>query len=442
MERSDILIIGGGPGGYEIAARKAAEGCSVTLIEQSDLGGTCLNRGCIPTKCLCGTARTALEIREAAKFGIDTGEVSVDHARAKARMHGIVDGLRNDVTQALRMVKVVKATARILPDGTIEAGGELYAADKVLIATGSAPARLRVEGAELAITSDELLSEGATLPASVVIIGGGVIGIEFASILNALGTEVTVVEFCREILPQFDPDVAKRLRLALQGRGVRFATGASVKSIRAGMEVVYDTRRGEATATAETVLMATGRRPIVPDGTAEAGITLSEHGFIEVDERMRTSREGFYAAGDVTGICMLAHAASAQAEIALSDNAEIDLDIIPSAVFSTPEAAMVGLTADRCAAIGLEHAVGRCNYASNGKALADGATGLVKIVYNPRTRLILGVHVLGEHASDIVAEAAALMYGMVSVDDLASGLIHSHPTLSELLQTAARNATV
>ena len=195
---------------------------------------------------------------------------------------------------------------------------------------------------------------------------------------------------------------------------------------------------------ADMVLMATGRKPVFPHGLKEAGIELNERGFIAVDERMRTSREGFYAAGDVTGICMLAHAASAQARVALfhDDSIGTGLDIIPAAVFSVPEAAMVGLTAAECERHGIEYNTARCNYASNGKAQAEGvaSSGLVKIVYNPHTRLILGVHILGAHASDLVAEAAALIYGMTSIDDLAQGLVHCHPTLSELLQTAARAA--
>lgn len=443
MERFDAIIIGGGPGGYEIASELAAKDKSVVLIERDHLGGTCLNRGCIPTKCLCATANAALSAKNAEVFGVEVGAVSVDFAKAVDRMRGIVGDMRGGVEQLLSKVNVVSGCASITPDGNVDVNGKTYAADRILIATGARPAVLNIPGAEYAVTSDDILQNMTQLPDGIVIIGGGVIGIEFASIFNALGCGVTVVEYCKEILPQFDADIAKRLRLALQGRGVKFATGATVKSISAEHEVTYETRRGEASVKAETVLMATGRRPVLPDGLEAAGIELTERGFIAVDDNMQTTRRGIYAAGDVTGICMLAHAASAQARVAMCEDSDVDLDIIPSAVFSTPEAAMTGLTAADCERYGIVCATAKCNYAANGKAQADGvaATGLVKLVYNPETRLLLGAHVLGAHASDLVAEASALMYGMVSIDDLAYGLVHSHPTVSELLQSAARSAT-
>lgn len=443
MERSDIIIIGGGPGGYEIAAELADKDMKVTLVERDLLGGTCLNRGCIPTKCLCATAEAALNAQSASALGVEIKDISIDYGKARARMHAVVDDMRDGVRRVLSKVQVINGTATVNADGSIQVGDTQLVADKVLIATGSKPARLPIPGAELALTSDELLQTELPQPQRLTIIGGGVIGIEFASIYAALGTAVTVLEYCKEILPPFDADIAKRLRMALQSRGIKFVTGANVKAITTDMTVSYETRRGEATAEADMVLMATGRRPVLPDGLQEAGIELTERGFIEVDELMRTTRPGFYAAGDVTGICMLAHAASAQARVALCEDADVDLNIIPSAVFSVPEAAMAGLTAAECERLGIECATARCNYAANGKAQAAGvaSTGLVKLVYNPQTRLLLGVHVLGAHASDLVAEAVALMHGMVTIDELAGDIVHSHPTLSELLQAAARNAS-
>ena len=441
MRKTDDIIIGGGPGGYEVAAELAASGRKVVLIERDRLGGTCLNRGCIPTKCLCATAERALEARRAAEFGVDIdGVVTVDYSRATGRMRSVVEQLREGVQGMLCGVECISGEAKITADGYVEANGELLEAERVLIATGSRPARLSIEGAELAVTSDDILQEMDSLPKKIVIIGGGVIGIEFASIYNAMGAEVTVVEYCKEILPQFDPDIAKRLRLALQSRGVKFATGASVERIAPGMSVHYKGKRGEDMAEGDMVLMATGRRPVLPGGLAEAGIATDSRGFIVVDEDMRTSREGFYAAGDVTGLCMLAHAASAQARIAMKLGERADMAVVPSAVFSIPEAAMAGLTAAACADRGIECATARTNYASNGKALAEGVaqTGLLKIVYSPADRRILGVHALGAHASDLVAEASALMCCGATVDMLADRIVHCHPTLSELLPAAAR----
>ena len=425
-----------------MAAELAASGACVAIVERDKAGGTCLNRGCIPTKCLCATASRALEARNAAEFGVNVGGVSVDYAAARKRMLQVVDNLRDGVRAVLGDVRYIQGDATINPDGSISVAGEQFAADKTLIATGSRPSRPNIPGIENAITSDELLERDMPLPARLIIVGGGVIGIEFASIYNALGSKVTVVEYCKEILPQFDADIAKRLRMALKARGVDFFTGAAVKSIGEDGSVVCDTRKGAVTIGGDLVLVATGRTPVVPQGVAEAGIELDERGFIVVDDALCTTRPGFYAAGDVTGICMLAHAAAAQARRALlPEAADVELDIIPSAVFSVPEAAMVGLTAAQCEAHGAEYLECKATYAANGKAQADGCpAGVVKIVYSPATRLILGVHVLGEHASDIVAEAAALMYGMVTVDDLASDLVHGHPTLSEILQAAAKTA--
>ncbi|MBD5277572.1 MAG: dihydrolipoyl dehydrogenase [Bacteroides sp.] len=442
MERFDVIIIGAGPGGYEVAAELAALGTSVAIIERDKPGGTCLNRGCIPTKCLCATASHVLAAESAAQFGVITGSTTVDYAAARRRMWQVVDNLREGVRSELSHVRYISGEAVINPDGSIGVGNYVYAAGKVLIATGSKPAKPSIPGIHHAFTSDDILELDMDVPARLTIVGGGVIGIEFASIFRALGSKVTVVEYCKEILPSFDEDIAKRLRLALRARGIDFVTGARVKSIDEDHAVIYETKKGENTLPGDAVLVATGRIPVVPEGTREAGISLNDKGFIEVDDNMLTSRPGFYAAGDVTGLCMLAHAATAQARRALlPDGKEVELGIIPSAVFSSPEAAMVGLTAAQCAAHGVECLECKAPYAANGKAMAMGCTtGVVKIVYSPATRLILGVHVVGQHASDIVAEAAALIYGMVTVDDLARDLVHGHPTLSEILQAAAHNA--
>lgn len=438
MERFDDIIIGGGPGGYEVAAELAARGRRVALVESDRLGGTCLNRGCIPTKCLCATASAALQARGAAGFGVSVSGVSIDYSAALRRMRSVVDSLRQGIDLLLGKVEIVHARGRLTAEGCVEAGGRLLGADRVLIATGSRPAMLPVAGAELALTSDDILKRDTPAPGRLTIIGGGVIGIEFASIFNALGTDVTVVEYCKEILPQFDSDIAKRLRGALQSRGVKFALGAEVTAIDRFHSVHYRGKRGDAAVESDAVLMAVGRRPVLPEGLAEAGVELTGRGFIAVDSDMRTSRSGVYAAGDVTGLCMLAHAATAQARKAMLGE-DVRLDIMPSAVFAEPEAAMVGLTVAECERRGIGHTTARGNFAANGKALADGApAGCIKLVCDSSSRQILGVHVLGAHASDLVAEAAALMYGGVSVDSLAGSLVHSHPTLSEALQQVAR----
>ncbi|MDE6270906.1 MAG: FAD-dependent oxidoreductase, partial [Muribaculaceae bacterium] len=262
-------------------ARLASRGSSGALVERDMPGGTCLNRGCIPTKCLCATAAKLLTLRKAAAMGVAVdGTARVDYPAALGRMHGVVDELRAGVESLLRGVELVRGEARFLPDGSVEAAGRVLSADKILIATGSRPALLPVEGAEYAVTSDDILERDVPLPARLTLIGAGVIGIEFASIFSAMGVDVTVVEYCKEILPTFDADVAKRLRMALQGRGVSFVLGASVQRIGADRTVHYAGKKGPAAVAGDMVLMAVGRRPVVPEGVRDAGIELTDRGFV------------------------------------------------------------------------------------------------------------------------------------------------------------------
>ena len=439
MQHADIIIIGGGPGGYEVAAEQAAAGLNVVLIEREALGGTCLNRGCIPTKCLCAAADKIIAIADAADFGVDVADVKADFGRAASRMTTVVAGLHDDVTRALSSVNVITGEARLGANHTVMVNDETYTAPTIIIATGSQPAKLPIAGAETAITSDELLRL-TSLPGRVAIIGGGVIGLEFASILSAFGCEVTVIEYCKEILPPFDGDIAKRLRSLLSRRGIKFVTGADVKSVHQGTVVSYESRRGEATVEADLVVMAVGRRPVLPDGLDAAGIELTPRGFIAVDEHYLTSVEGIYAVGDVNGKCMLAHAATAQARSVFG--AKVNMDVIPSAVFTNPEAAMAGFTQEAAEAAGCyDVATVKLPVASNGKARAMGnADGLIKLIYDRASRRLLGCHAVGPHAADIIAEGAALMSTGVSIDTIADTIVHAHPTLSELLQAAAHMA--
>ncbi len=453
MIHTDLIIIGGGPGGYEIAAEAARAGRKVTLFEKAELGGTCLNRGCIPTKCLLASAAAIRTIKGAAALGIDVDGFTTDYSRAAGRMRQVMDQLREGIEQLLANVTVVHAEAsltataqcdlRECPDGKVTkcpcvvADGQEYLANQIIIATGSQPASLPIEGAQLAITSDEFLMLD-TLPQSVAIIGGGVIGMEFACIMSAFGVDVTVIEYCKEILPPFDKDVAKRLRTTLMRQGMKIIVGAAVTRLEPdgkATKVCYNGKKGEETITAQTVIMAVGRKPVTPDGCDVAGVNVNQRGFIQVDDRMRTSAPGVYAVGDVNGRCMLAHAASAQARVALGD--DVDMSCIPSAVFSLPECAMVGITEDQCKAEGIECRVGKSMFAANGKALAMGeGEGFVKVVYSPATRLMLGVHIIGPHAADLVAEATACMVDGATVDEIAAEIVHGHPTLSEAFAQA------
>ena len=438
MRSSEFIIIGGGPGGYEVAAELAAAGRKVTLIERDLLGGTCLNRGCIPTKCLCASASAAMTVAGAAAFGVDVTSFTTDYGRAAQRAAGVMDQLRGGIEAMLRDVEVIKGEASLKPGKIVTVNGEELTADRIIIATGSKPARLDIPGAEFAVTSDEFLSL-TDVPQRVAIIGGGVIGLEFASILAAFGREVTVIEFRKEILPPFDSEIAKRLRMTLSRRGIKFLTSTRVVAIEKGLHIIYEGKKGKDSLDCDLAVMAVGRRPVLPEGTASAGIELNERGFITVNELMETSVPGICAVGDVNGLCMLAHAASAQARRAIGS--DVNLDVIPSAVFTTPEAAMVGMTEDAARSKDYDIMIGKASFAANGKALAMGeGYGTIKIIFARESGFILGCHILGPHAADLIAEVAALMFGMTTHEELADELVHGHPTLSEVIQAAARNA--
>ena len=442
----DLIIIGAGPGGYEMAAEAASHGLTVGIVERDLLGGTCLNRGCIPTKALCRNAEVVNLIKEAAGWGVTTGDVSVDYATAFTRKNEVVTQLRDGVAMLMGQpgITVINGEASFKDAHTVMVGDEQYEAKNIVIATGSAPRGLPIPGAELCMTSDDVLAMD-TLPKSMCIVGGGVIGMEFAAIFQSFGVEVTVIEYCKEILPPFDKDIAKRLKTVLSKRGIKVITQAAVKAVAKGddglLTVTYDAKGKEQTASAERVLMSVGRQPVLPTGLDTIGATVSRRS-IEVDENMRTSVDGVYAIGDVNGLCMLAHAASAQGEVALAHilgkPCHVRLDIVPSAVFTVPELSMVGLTEDQCAERGMNVIVKKSFFRSNGKAVSMGETdGLIKMIVDADTRKIVGCHICGAHAADLIQEVVMAMNADVTVDCLASS-IHGHPTLTEVVMTAAR----
>lgn len=435
---ADWIVVGGGPGGYETALKAARKGNSVVLIERDKLGGTCLNCGCIPTKALCRAAEVVETVKKAAEMGVEVEGWKADYAAAHSRMQGVVEQLRTGVESSMKAcnVTVVKGEGILKPEGCVKVDDQLFKAAKgIIIATGSRPSSLPIPGAELAMNSDRLL-ELDTLPQSLVIIGGGVIGMEFASILNTYGVAVTVVEYCPEIIPNIDSDIAKRLRTALSRRGIKFQLSAAVTAIEAvdgGFKVTYNGKKGEASVEAEKVLMATGRQPVLPQGVEELGIATTRRG-ITVDDDMLTSVPGIYAIGDVNGRCMLAHAAEAQGAVVLGEKR--NLDVIPSAVFTSPEVGASGMTlAQAMQCEEYEHpAETSIMYGRSGKALAMGETfGLAKIVYDSDSGRLLGFYAVGAHAADMAQEASnAIALGLTRADVAFS--VHIHPTLSELLK--------
>lgn len=441
----NIIIIGAGPGGYEMAAEAAAHGLTVGIVERGELGGTCLNRGCIPTKALCRNAEVINLLKEADSFGAAVDFKDIDFAAIMARKDAVVAQLREGVAMLMQQpgITVIEGTARLADAHTVVVDDKTFTADNIVIATGSAPRDLPIEGAELAISSDEILAID-TLPKRLCIVGGGVIGMEFAAIFSSFGVEVSVVEYCKEILPPFDKDIAKRLRTVLNKQGINIVTGAGVKAIAKdgdSLVVTYDAKGKEQTIVSDKVLMSVGRAPVIPEGVVELGIEVSRRG-IEVDENMRTAVESVFAIGDVNGRCMLAHAATAQGMKALAaiirEPCAINLDIVPSAVFTVPELAMVGLTEQQCKDREMNVVAKKAFFRSNGKAVAMNETdGLIKMLVDADTLQIVGCHICGAHAADLIQESVTAMNVHATVDVLAQA-IHGHPTLSEVVLAVAK----
>ena len=448
MQSTDLIIIGGGPGGYETALFAVQRGLAVTLIERGNLGGTCLNEGCIPTKTLCRSAALACDMKKAAELGVAVGDWSVDFPTIMARKNAVVEQLRTGVEALMRHPKIslVTGDARFVDALTVEVAGERYAARDVIIATGSTAATLPIEGADLpgVVTSKELL-DLHELPQRLTVIGAGVIGLEFASIFHALGSNVTVLEYAREVLPHFDTDMAKRLRQSLGKRGIIIETQAAVKSvakINSSLAVNYEKKGKTLAVEADVVLMAVGRKANVSSlNLDDVGIDYTQRG-ITVDDNMLTNVPHIYAIGDINGKMMLAHAATFQGVCALNhimgESCRVRLDVMPAAVFTMPEAATVGLTEEDCKERGIEYVAKKSFFRANGKALSIGEPeGYCKLLVAADHRL-LGCHILGAHASDVVQEVCALITRGASCDDLAL-TIHAHPTLSEVVLSAARS---
>ena len=449
MKHSDLIIIGAGPGGYEMAVEAAAKGLTVTIFEENKPGGTCLNEGCIPTKALCRNAEVADTLKRAGEFGFTAANTTPDMTAIQQRKRQVVDQLVAGVEGLLSKpgITLIKAHAEFKDSRTVTAAGEEYTASHIVIATGSESRTLPVPGMDLpgVLTSREMLDIDH-IPQRLCVIGAGVIGLEFASIFHRLGSEVTMVEFAKEILPPFDTDIAKRLKQSLTKQGITINTGAGVTSVErtadGALRVNYDQKGKSLSVDADTVLVAVGR------GARTAGLNLEAAGVehsrrgITVDDNMRTNIPHIYAIGDVNARCMLAHAATFQGLHALShilgETGNIRLDIIPAAVFCQPEAAMVGMTEEQCKAAGIAVKCHKSFFRANGKALSMGESdGFCKLISDKDTGRILGCHLYGPHSADLVQEIAALMTHNDTVAHLAQ-IVHAHPTLGEVILAAAK----
>jgi len=403
MSKVDLIIIGAGPGGYRAAEYAAKQGLKVVIFEGSEVGGTCLNVGCIPTKTYVHSA-TFEEARERM-------------AAVVAQLRQGVEGILSHPNITLVREKGVFTDAHTVSD---------YTADNIIIATGSETKWLPIKGVDDPRVVDSTgLLQLETLPKRLAIIGAGVIGMEFASVFNRFGSEVTVIEYLKECLPALDSDIAKRLRKYLEKQGITFKMKTAVENI-----VDID---------ADVVLMATGRKPRVQEDFANAGIDYDERKGVTVDENFMTTVKGIYAIGDVNGKQMLAHAAEVQAIHAVNQiigkEDYIDFSIMPAAIFTQPEAACVGPTEDQLKEQGVAYECKKSFWRANGKALAMGETeGLLKLFVAPDGQM-LGCHAYGAHSSDIIQEVSVLMCKHTTICELAD-MVHIHPTLSEILKAA------
>ena len=450
MQKTDLIIIGAGPGGYETALEAAKAGLSVTLFEGAELGGTCLNAGCIPTKCLVKNAEVVSQFKNSEQFGIDDFTFSLDFNKVMERKNNVVETLRAGIAQMMKMAKVnvVKGFAAFTDDHTVTCDGEEYTADNFIIATGSVSKVLPIPGADLECVMDStrILSIDH-IPESLTIIGGGVIGMEFAGIFSALGSKVTVIEFMKQILPPFDADIAKRLKAALTKQGIKIITGAAATSIAQDADyqcvVNYTVKDKEEQVVSSDLLMAVGRAPRLDTcGLDKAGVEYTKRGIV-VDEWMRTNVPHIFAIGDCNARMMLAHVASFQGMHALNailgHDDDIDFNVVPSAVFTNPECGMVGLTEAQCKEKGMDVKIGQAFFRANGKALAMGESeGLVKLIFDAVSGCLVGAHIMGVQAADLAQQCADLMSRGTTRDQMLD-IIFGHPTVSEVLMAAARN---
>ena len=448
MKEYQLIVIGAGPGGYEAAIRAAQLGLTTALIERRDVGGTCLNRGCIPTKAMLHSAQLYREAANFELFGLHTENTSFDWAKVHQRKNDVVVKLRTGIEQLIKANKIdfFNNSASILGKNDVQLDqGEVIRGENILIATGSVPARPPIPGLDLpnVVTSDELLddphfTQADSLAKEILIIGGGVIGVEFASVFSSFGCHVTIVEAMERILPTMDREISQSLNMVLKKRGVSIHTGAMVEKLEQDENglVCHFTEKGKAQAVpAQQVLVAIGRRPNTQGLFAEGFEVACERGRIVTDENFRTSVDSIYAIGDVTSKIQLAHMASAQGICAVHTIAgqkpPIDLRYVPGCIYTDTEIASVGITEDEAKQQGIPVKKGKFLMTGNGRSLIDEQErGFIKVLAHQETDVILGAQLMCSRATDIVAELATAIVNGLTCAQLA-GVIRPHPTFCE-----------
>ncbi len=441
----DIGIIGGGPGGYVAAERAGHKGLKVVLFEAKKLGGVCLNEGCIPTKTLLYSAKIYDTAKGASKYGVNVPEVTLDFGKIMERKNKVVTKLVAGVGASMKRfkVEVVNAKAEIMGKNAenieIKAGDQTYACKNILICTGSEAFIPPIKGLEKdkIFTNREIL-EIKELPASLTVIGGGVIGMEFASYFSSMGTKVTVIEMLPEILGGLDEEISAMLRAEFIKKGVDIHLNAKVVEIK-GNEVVFEKDGKTESVTSEKILMSVGRRAVTQGfGLEKLGVEL-DRGGIKIDKTCRTNIPNVYAAGDVTGFCMLAHTASREGEVAVNTIAGckdvMRYNAIPGIVYTNPEVSAVGLTEQECKKQGIAYKIAKLPMAFSGRFLAEneGKNGLCKVIVGAKYEEILGVHMIGNPSSEMIYGAAMAIETQLRVTDMKE-IVFPHPTVSEILK--------
>ena len=447
-ETYDVLVIGGGPGGYSTAIAAAKAGLKVALFEKENLGGTCLNVGCIPTKYLVDKAGTMEKIRSLTGNGIfrDAGMFSfkkIQEGKAK-----VVSKLTGGVGSLLKGsgVTVVKGEAKLCKGKTVSCGGTDYKGKNVVIATGSEPVIIPIPGADKTINSTQALAL-EKVPRRFTVIGGGVIGLELASAFASFGSEVTVIEMLPELCPNEQPEAVRMLKNALKKHGLNILNGAKVLSVNDepdGLSVSYEKGGKQEKVGADKVLMAIGRRPVLAGiDAAELGLELAPRNFIKVDQYQQTNLKGVYAIGDVAGGFQLAHAAYAEGETALAsilgEKKPLDVSVMPRCIYTIPCFAAVGMTTEKAKEAGYEPVLGSFSYEGNGMALAEGAGGMTYAIMDKASGKTLGFQIVGENSSELIAAAAEAVKSGKTAAEWETTVV-AHPSLAEMLKEAALDA--
>lgn len=446
----DLIVIGSGPGGYHAAIRAAQLGLSTAVVERGEVGGVCLNVGCIPTKALLHVASQLTEAQAASEYGVEYGAPDVNLKKIEQWKQGIVKKLTGGISMLFKTNKVtlLQGDASFTDANTISVGDESHTAQKFIIATGSSP--ISIPGFE--VDNETVVDSSGALvisevPKRFLAIGGSAIGLEFADVYNALGSEVTVVELQDRIVPTSDVEAGRELAKALTKKGIKLLTGTksvSQKRTADGIEVMLESEGKQEKVTVDKVLVAVGRKPNSADlNLAAAGVQADEHGFVSTNEHMQTNVASIYAIGDVAGMPLLAHKAMkeglAAAEHAAGKPTAYDT-IVPGVIYTSPELASVGMTEAEAEEAGYKVRTGKFPLAASGRAMALGVSdGLVKVVGDEESDLLLGVHIVGPMAGEIIAEATVAIEMGATLSDLAL-IQHPHPTISESLMEAAEHA--